>query len=475
VSYSAPFLDLQSLDQQDLPHLCYNAAGKLILASNIDAEIVSPFRKPSLQEKAHLRLAFYYLKIYKPDENASNLEKVRGYIEAFYHFCQISAWSVAWQVLQLPVTTGKKFCDQFKQWGYYREQVEIYPALLGKINSETDCNLYDYLGHAYYSLGQSQKALETYQQQLNLAQQIQSLYFEASALNGLGLILGQLGLEKKAISYYKKVIEIAKSRNESILIVQALQGLGANYGRLCDYKRCTNYLEQALYLAQQQGDLTLTNSTLISLGEYSMFSGKTREGIKYLESALSFFETTSSYYEMSYIYLHLAHVYMLQNRLRECDDFLIKSIQISKKENYYMNMSLAFNNLGINQAYFQKSYQAAVCSFQECYSYYKTSSNQRRSSIVLSNISYCYGCLKQTSKATRYAKKAIALARKSQSKEAEAIALAVIGNAYWHSGKRISGILLALRAATMLPPWRSANGKLIVKKTINKVFGFLKR
>ncbi|MFP4296495.1 MAG: tetratricopeptide repeat protein [Spirulinaceae cyanobacterium] len=475
MSYSASFLDLQSLNQQDLPNLCYNAAGKLILASTIDAEIVSPFRKPNLQEKAHLRLAFYWLKVYQPDENASNLEKVRGYVEAFYHFCQISAWSVAWQVLQLPVTTGKKFCEQFKQWGYYREQVEIYPALLGKINSETDCNLYDYLGNAYYSLGQAQKALETYQQQLDLAQQIQSPYFEASALNGLGLTLGQLGQYKQAITYHQKELEIAKSLNNPILTIQALRGLGIAHGRNINYQKAVFYLKQALALSEQQNNDNLSNLISISLGEYLIYFGKPKLGLTYLELALAFFEENNGSHEICHTLQCCSSAFLSQNQSENSWDCLSKALEISKRENYYSEVAVILNNIGIQQAYFQKKYDAAIPSFKECHWYYKVTNNQRIVSIILSNISYCYGCLKQTSIATRYAKKAIALARKYQNKEAEAIGLAILGNAYWHSGKRIIGISLALRAATMLPPWRSANGKLIVKNTINKVFGFLKR
>lgn len=475
MSYSPSFLDLQSLNQQDLPHLCYNAAGKLILASKIDAKIASHVRQPSLHEKAHLRLAFYYLKVYQPDENASNLEKVRGYIEAFYHFCQISAWSVAWQVLQLPVNTGKKFCEQFKQWGYYREQVEIYPALLGKIDSETDCNLYDYLGHAYYSLGKAQKALETYQQQLDLAQQIQSPYFEASALNGLGLTLGYLGHEKQAITYHQKELEIAKFLNDPILKTQALRGLGVCYGNNFNYQKAVFYLKQALALAEQQNNTNLSNLILISLGEYLVYSGKPKFGITYLESALDFFKKSNNSYEICHILQCCSTAFLSQNQPEKSWSCLSRALEISKQENYYSAVAIILNNIGIQQAYFSKNYNAAVDSFKECYSYYRVTNNRRVSSIILSNISYCYGCLKQTSKATRYAKKAIALARKSQNKEAEAIGFAILGNAHWHSGKRILGLSLALRAATMLPPWRSTNGKLIVQKIIDKVFSFLKR
>ncbi|MEC4869111.1 MAG: tetratricopeptide repeat protein, partial [Jaaginema sp. PMC 1078.18] len=153
-----------------------------------------------------------------------------------------------------------------KQWGYYREQVEIYPALLGKINPEIDCNLYDYLGHAYFSLGQAQKALETYQQQLNLAQQIQSPYFEAIALHGLGITCGYLGREKQAIDYHQEELEIANFLNNPILITQALRGLGISYGNNFNYQKGIFYLKQALTLAKQQKDSDLFNLISIHLG-----------------------------------------------------------------------------------------------------------------------------------------------------------------------------------------------------------------
>ncbi|MEC4807374.1 MAG: tetratricopeptide repeat protein, partial [Jaaginema sp. PMC 1080.18] len=237
-----------------------------------------------------------------------------------------------------------------KQWGYYREQVEIYPALLGKINPEIDCNLYDYLGHAYFSLGQAQKALETYQQQLNLAQQIQSPYFEAIALHGLGITCGYLGREKQAIDYHQEELEIANFLNNPILITQALRGLGISYGNNFNYQKGIFYLKQALTLAKQQKDSDLFNLISIHLGEYLIYYGKIESGSDYLESALTFFEQNNGHYEVCHILQSYSSALFLQNKPEKSWLYLSKALEISNQEKYYPLLEVILNNIGIQQA-----------------------------------------------------------------------------------------------------------------------------
>lgn len=56
------------------------------------------------------------------------------------------------------------------------------------------------------------------------------------------------------------------------------------------------------------------------------------------------------------------------------------------------------------------------------------------------------------------------LARKIHHEEAEAAGLSMIGNAYWQNGQRVLGLVIALKALSIMPPWKSANGRLLFQQ-----------
>lgn len=79
---------------QEILNSCFTPIEQLIVDS---ADHLN--RQPTLGEKAHLRAAFYWLKHYQPGSQASQLEQVRGYLEAAYHLGQLKAWNLIRQTL----------------------------------------------------------------------------------------------------------------------------------------------------------------------------------------------------------------------------------------------------------------------------------------------------------------------------------------------------------------------------------------
>jgi hypothetical protein len=70
----------------------------------------------------------YYLTVEdEPPHNATNLEKVRGYLEAFYHLSEVEDWQRAKAVMgcQLDTPTQEELHQQLGTWGYYQEQSEL--------------------------------------------------------------------------------------------------------------------------------------------------------------------------------------------------------------------------------------------------------------------------------------------------------------------------------------------------------------
>jgi hypothetical protein len=66
--------------------------GEWMLA-NLGIDLAAPeFRELSPCKRAQYRAVKNWLTRYKPKSDASNLEKVRGYLEAFHHLCELKDW-----------------------------------------------------------------------------------------------------------------------------------------------------------------------------------------------------------------------------------------------------------------------------------------------------------------------------------------------------------------------------------------------
>lgn len=101
---------------------------------NLSADF--PTRKQRLQYRAVVQ----WLTDYKPKLDATNLEKVKGYLEAFHHLCQVEDWERASKIffIRLNTPTHEELHAQLNTWGYYREQIDLYRRIVGKLSPSLD-------------------------------------------------------------------------------------------------------------------------------------------------------------------------------------------------------------------------------------------------------------------------------------------------------------------------------------------------
>lgn len=132
------FDEIEVKDQQALKGVDLTPPGELILVElGIEPASVKSI-KPS--RRTHYIAVINWLTEYKPQPDASNLEKVRGYLEAFQHLCEVQAWEAAIKILftRLNTPTYEELHEQLNTWGYYRVQADLYNRLLNKLSPSLD-------------------------------------------------------------------------------------------------------------------------------------------------------------------------------------------------------------------------------------------------------------------------------------------------------------------------------------------------
>ena len=123
--------------------------------------------------RTHYRAVVNWLIKYKPQLDASNLQIVRGCLEAFQHLCEVGNWERACDIIciNLNTPTNEQLHTQLETWGYEHQRIELYSKTLGKVDLDWDSLCLNGLGNDYISLGDYPRAMDYHQQQLVIARQ----------------------------------------------------------------------------------------------------------------------------------------------------------------------------------------------------------------------------------------------------------------------------------------------------------------
>ncbi|OLT60597.1 hypothetical protein BJP37_17860 [Moorena bouillonii PNG] len=355
------------------------SSDKVLSYLGIDPKKIKDIR--STLKRSHYRSAINWLTIYSPNSNSSNLEKVKGLLEAFYQFSEIEEWDIASKVISIPLNTptNQALYNQLKTWGYYGEQIDIYQRLLGKINSDWDTICIDGLGNATRALGKWDQSREYYQQQLkksktiidpdtkitaliglannfkfqcqyqqatNYYLQVSEIAFENSnhkgrimALAGLGSVLTCLGQYEMALEYHQQQLAIARKNDDNLAQAEALTNLCCIYYFIKDYKQAIKYQNQSYKIAIQVENKELEAKALLYKGMISHQQWENKEAINCYEQSLELISDMGLILEKAEVLANLAI------SERELEKENIKKLQEKILDRFQQALSI-FNKCG---------------------------------------------------------------------------------------------------------------------------------
>lgn len=190
-----------------------------------------------------------WLQNYESEADAPNLKKMRGKVEAFYHYREVEDWERAKRIL-----IDEKLGKQLDTWGYYQEVLPLYNRLLGKLDASVDIVCQRRIGNTYWSLSNYPKAIEHYLQSFKVAREIGYRKGEGKALGNLGYAYHSLGDYSKAIEYHQQHLVIANEIGDQWGKGAALGGLGNAYISLGNYPQAIELFQQDLISTREIGD-----------------------------------------------------------------------------------------------------------------------------------------------------------------------------------------------------------------------------
>ncbi|HVF60215.1 MAG TPA: tetratricopeptide repeat protein [Thermoanaerobaculia bacterium] len=143
------------------------------------------------------------------------------------------------------------------------------------------------LGTSYLELGETQRAIEHFEQSLAIVREIGDRRSESNALGNLGLAYAVLGETRRAIEHFKHWLAIAREIGDRRLEGAALGNLGNIYTQLGEMRRAIEYHEEALAIDQEIGDRRAESQDLGNLGNAYAYLGEIRRAIELYEQDLA--------------------------------------------------------------------------------------------------------------------------------------------------------------------------------------------
>jgi tetratricopeptide (TPR) repeat protein len=285
--------------------------------------------------------------------------KVRGYLEAFYHFYELEAWLEASKILSIHfgLPANKDLYRQLNTWGYYQEQVELGKKMLGKLSTGLDFLLLNSLSDTYFCLGQYNKVLEYHTRQLEIAyshEQEAIVYFQ------LGLTCFSLGNYKKSAHFYRKCVGIAKLIKDYNLLFDALASLSQLYEILGKNERVFDYLQQRLIISKESQDFQQESKILLDLGMYEYKNSKNRQlAVDYLERSLIISRQIKDFYLQWEALSNLGLLFYYMSDYNKSLDLYQKSLMIASTIENRRLECYSLQSIGL--VYLEiKSYQNAI-------------------------------------------------------------------------------------------------------------------
>ncbi len=382
------------------------------LIRSVAYELLMKTAKESSQwQDTHYTAVKMWRTAYEPEPDALNLEKVRGYLEAFHHLCQVADWEKAREILtlRLDTPTNDELHNQLHLWGYYQEQIDLYRQILGKLNPRVDCLCWNGLGNAYHLLGEYCQAIEFHQQHLEAARSVQKQQDEEIALGNLGNIHCSLGDYLKGIDYHKQSLSIADLIHDYQGMVASLGSLGNAYRSLGDYPRAIDYYEQSLAIALKIKDRYGEATAVAGLGAIHYELGDYHEAINWYVRSLAIAQEIQDRHIEGISLGGVGIAYSALGDYVKAIEYEQQVLAIARETKNKENESMALCDLGVTLLRLEE-YQKALEYLQLSLEVCRQIANPVSEVYVLINLTVIYHKLEQYEQAHEYCDRAISIA-----------------------------------------------------------------
>ncbi|MBD2059038.1 tetratricopeptide repeat protein [Oculatella sp. FACHB-28] len=386
---------------------------------------------PSTWETAEHNAAHLWLTAYTSPSNAERIETVRGYLEAFAHYCEVEDWETACRILDIQIDspTQEPLHWQLETWGYYREEIELYQQVIHKTSRERDILWLRGLGLVSRTLGAPVQAIQYHQQSLELAREMGDCQGQWKALNNLSGVYQILGDYRQSIEYLEQTLALAQDIGDRRGKGNALGNLGIAYCFLGQYEQAIAHHQQNLTIAKEIGDRRGEGNALGNLGIAYDALGQYEQAIAHHQQNLAIAQDIGDRQGEGKALGNLGSTYKSLGQYEQAITHHQRSLTIAKEIGDKQSEGIALGSVGI--AYYSLGqYEQAIAHHQQNLTIAREIGDRRSEGIALNNLGIAYNALGQYEQAIAHHQQNLTIVREIGDRRNEGIALNNLGVAY---------------------------------------------
>ncbi len=304
-------------------------------------------------------------------------------------------------------------------------------------NVPVQASALSYLGQAYSSLNQDQKALGYYTRSLELYNSMGDRLNAAKMQSWIASSYSTLGDKQKALDYYNQALPVL-IENDKVNIgsepftIQALQSAGSIYIDLGKKQQGLDLYIQALNSAQNTGVVGIRSLVVDALGrliEVCLSIDENQKALDYTNQALAQLNDIRNPLRKGRIFYQAGLAYARSSYYQQAVDYFEKALPIARSSKDTDGESTVLTQL-VSAAYGAGKSEKTIEYGTIVLPMLKASKNRKSESEVLNTVGLAYSGLGDNQKALEYFQQSLPLARAIDDKRLESTLLSNIGLAY---------------------------------------------
>ena len=219
--------------------------------------------------------------------------------------------------------------------GNYEKALEYYNQLLNIYRKKGDkkyiAGYLNNIGACYYKLGNYDKALGNYHESLKIREELEDKKGMASSLNNIGNIYDDLSKYYKALEYYSRSLTIKEKLNDKKGMESTLNNIGIIYNKLGKYDKALDYHQRSLKIKTEIGNKKGIAIALYNIGKVYEEKDNYNDALKYFQQALQYKEEAGDKWGISNTCLSIGSIYLKIKNYSLAFQYIKKGLDIAIK------------------------------------------------------------------------------------------------------------------------------------------------
>ena len=281
----------------------------------------------------------------------------------------------------------------------------------------------------YASRYQYEEVILYAQQSLTILQEIGERRLIAGLMNDLGNLYSHLGRHKQALDYYQQSLAIFRELENQAGIALSFNSLGSFYESLGQYEQALDYLQRSLAIREEIGDQADIADSFNNLGIVYNDLGQYEKALDYHQRSLAILQETGSPAQVAASLHNLGLVYSDLGQYNKALDYYQRSLAIKREIGNQADIALSLNNLGSVYLYLGQ-YKKAIDYYQQSLAIKRKIGNQDSIANSFYGLGLVYNELGQYKKAIDYHQQSLAIREGIGNQNSIADSLNSLGNVY---------------------------------------------